>query len=89
MYGDECASVATGRVMAEKEKGELRSFEVEVAKNGFEIRSRFAPKKQTLSQRKGWVPEPYCEPDKCVATSKADLLKQIGDLVKECKDCKK
>jgi len=70
--------------MAEKYKGELRSFEVEIAKNGFEIRARYAPKK-TLSQRKGWIPEPYCEPEKSVATSKAELLKQIGSLVKESK----
>ncbi len=75
--------------MSDKEKGELRSFEVEVAKNGFEIRARFAPKKQTLSQKKGWVPEPYCEPEKSVATSKADLAKQITELVKNCKDCSK
>lgn len=83
MY-DECASSPTGAIMAEKDKGELRSFEVEIAKNGFEIRARYAPKK-TLSQRKGWIPEPYCEPEKSVATSKAELLKQIGSLVKESK----
>ena len=83
MY-DECAPTPRGAVMAEKYKGELRSFEVEIAKNGFEIRARYAPKK-TLSQRKGWIPEPYCEPEKSVATSKAELLKQIGSLVKESK----
>jgi hypothetical protein len=83
-----CASSLQGAIMAEKDKGELRSFEVEIAKNGFEIRARYAPKK-TLSQKKGWVPESYCEPEKSVATSKADMLKQIGDLVKNCKDCSK
>jgi hypothetical protein len=87
MYAD-CSSAPEGRVMAEKDKGELRSFEIEIAKNGFEIRSRYAPKK-TLSQKKGWVPEAYCEPEKSVAMSKADLLKQIGELVKNCKDCSK
>jgi hypothetical protein len=67
--------------MAEKDKGELTSFEVEIAKNGFEIRARYAPKK-TLSQKKGWVPDCYCEPEKSVATSKAELIKQINALVK-------
>ena len=67
--------------MAEKNKGELTSFEVEIAKNGFEIRARYAPKK-TLSQKKGWVPDSYCEPEKSVATSKAELIKQINALVK-------
>jgi hypothetical protein len=67
--------------MAEKDKGKLTSFEVEIAKNGFEIRARYAPKK-TLSQKKGWVPEYYCEPEKSVATDKADLVKQINALLK-------
>jgi len=67
--------------MAEKNKGELTSFEVEIAKNGFEIRARYAPKK-TLSQKKGWVPDSYCEPEKSVATSKTELIKQINALVK-------
>jgi len=87
MY-DECAPTPRGAVMAEKDKGELRSFEVEIAKNGFEIRARYAPKK-TLSQRKGWIPEPYCEPEKSVATSKAELIKQISKIVGDCKDCSK
>lgn len=86
MYTGEVAlSVAGGVKMSEKEKRELLYLEVEVAKNGFEIRSRYAPKKRTLSQKKGWIPEPYCEPEKCVATSKADLLKQINEIVKNSK----
>lgn len=67
--------------MAEKEKGKLTSFEVEIAKNGYEIRARYAPKK-SLSQKKGWVPESYCEPEKTVATSKPELIKQINELLK-------
>jgi hypothetical protein len=67
--------------MAEKDKGALTNFEVEIAKNGFEIRARYAHKK-TLSQKKGWVPDCYCEPEKSVATSKAELIKQINALVK-------
>jgi hypothetical protein len=49
MYGGEVACNIGGRTMAEKDKGALTSFEVEIAKNGFEIRARYAPKK-TLSQ---------------------------------------
>jgi hypothetical protein len=71
----------SGGNMAEPDKSKLLSFEVELAKNGFEIRARYAAKK-TLSQKKGWVPETWCEPEKSVATSKADLLKQINTLVK-------
>lgn len=67
--------------MAEKEKGKLTSFEVEIAKNGYEMRARYAPKK-SLSQKKGWVPESYCEPEKTIATSKAELVKQINELLK-------
>jgi hypothetical protein len=90
MYGDACCEQSSGGMdMEDKDKGSLRSFEVEIADNGFEIRARYAPKKKTLSQRKGWIPEPYCEPCKTVATSKADLLKQLGTLVKDCKDCSK
>jgi hypothetical protein len=74
--------------MAEPDKSKLTSFEVEIAKNGFEIRARYAPKK-TLSQKKGWVPDSWCEPEKSVATSKADLVKQVNELVKNCKDCSK
>lgn len=71
--------------MADKDKGPLTRLYVTVAKNGFEIEASYEPKK-SLSQKKGWVPSPYCEPEKSVATSKEDLLKQISNL---CKDCKK
>jgi hypothetical protein len=74
-------NIPQGRIMAEKEKGKLTSFEVEIAKNGYEIRARYAPKK-SLSQKKGWVPESYCEPEKTVATSKPELIKQINELLK-------
>jgi hypothetical protein len=80
MYRGETAQCVGGK-MAEPDKTKLLSFEVELAKNGFEIRARYAPKK-TLSQKKGWIPEPYCEPEKSVATSKAELIKQINALVK-------
>ena len=35
--------------MAEKDKGALTGFEVEIAKNGFEIRARYAPKNPRAS----------------------------------------
>lgn len=73
--------------MAEKDKGKLTRLYITVAKNGYEIEASYEPKK-TLSQKKGWIPSPYCEPDKCVATSKSDLLKQIGELVPETKEKK-
>ena len=72
--------------MTDKDKGPLSGLYVRIAKNGFEIEASYEPKK-TLSQRKGWVPSPYCEPDKYVATKKADLLKKIDELLKGCKDC--
>ena len=71
---------------AEKEdnmadKGKLSCLYISVAKNGFEIEARYEPKK-TLSQKKGWVPSPYCEPDKYVCSSKEDLTKKINELLK-------
>lgn len=74
--------------MADKDKGKLTGLYVRIAKNGFEVEANYEPKK-TLSQRKGWVPSSYCEPDKYVAMTKADLVKRINELMKDCKDCSK
>jgi len=73
--------------MADKDKGPLTRLYVTVAKNGFEIEANYEPKK-TLSQRKGWVPSPYCEPDKYVVNTKAALVAKINDLVKDGKESK-
>jgi hypothetical protein len=81
------AATARGITVADKDKGKLTCITVEVAKNGYEIRASYEPKK-SLSQKKGWIPSPYVEPDKCVATSKADLLKQLSELVPETKEKK-
>lgn len=66
--------------MADKDKGKLTCITIDVAKNGFEIRASYEPKK-SLSQKKGWVPYAYCEPDKFVATTKAALTTKIGELL--------
>lgn len=76
----ECASEG-GRTMAEKDKGKLTRLYISVAKNGYEIEASYEPKK-TLSQKKGWVPSPYCEPDKYVVNTKDELTKKISDLLK-------
>lgn len=67
--------------MAEKDKGKLSRLYISVAKNGFEIEANYEPKK-TLSQKKGWVPSPYCEPDKYVVNTKEQLTKKINELIK-------
>jgi len=69
-----------------KDKGTLTNIEIDIAKNGFELRCRYE-KKATLSQKAGWIPSPYCEPEKYVAKSKADLIKQLNEVLKDCKDC--
>lgn len=73
--------------MADKDKGPLTRLYITVAKNGFEIEANYEPKK-SLSQRKGWVPSPYCEPDKYVCSTKAALTAKINELVKESKEGK-
>lgn len=66
--------------MADKDKGKLTRLYISVAKNGFEIEASYEPKK-TLSQKKGWVPSPYCEPDKYVCDSVAKLKAKIDELL--------
>lgn len=77
-----------GMKMADKDKGPLTRLYITVAKNGFEIEATYEPKK-SLSQRKGWVPSPYCEPDKYVCNTKAALTAKINELVKDDKESKK
>jgi hypothetical protein len=85
---DAVCSSDGGRKMSDKEKGALTRLYITVAKNGFEIEANYEPKK-SLSQKKGWIPSPYCEPDKYVVTSKAALTTKINELLKDCKDCSK
>jgi|HubBroStandDraft_3_1064219.scaffolds.fasta_scaffold406413_2 hypothetical protein len=40
--------------------------------------------KQTLSQRKGWVPSSYQEPDKFTCTSVDCLCKKIKEVAGDC-----
>lgn len=74
--------------MAEKDKGKLTRLCITIAKNGFEIEASYEPKK-SLSQKKGWVPSPWCEPDKYVVTSKAALTAKVNEIISDCKDCSK
>ena len=71
--------------MAEKDKGALTCISIDIAKNGFEIRASYEPKK-TLSQKKGWVPSSYCEPDKYVCNTKAALTAKINEILKDVKE---
>lgn len=71
--------------MAEKDKGNLTCISIDIAKNGFEIRANYEPKK-SLSQKKGWVPSSYCEPDKYVCNSKAALTAKINEILKDVKE---
>jgi hypothetical protein len=66
--------------MAEKDKGKLTRICITVAKNGFEIEASYEPKK-TLSQKKGWVPSPWVEPDKYVCNTKAALAAKVSELL--------
>jgi len=74
--------------MDDKNKGPLTRLYITVAKNGFEIEANYEPKK-TLSQKKGWVPSPYCEPDKYVVNTKEALTAKIADLLKDAKQVSK
>jgi hypothetical protein len=81
-------ATCSGGNMGEPDKSRLQNIGIEIAKNGFEISARYAAKK-SLSQKKGWIPDSYCEPDKYVCEDKACLLKKINELLKDCKDCSK
>lgn len=70
--------------MADKDKGKLTCITIDVAKNGFEIRASYEPKK-SLSQKKGWIPSCYVEPDKFVATTKAQLNTKVNELLEDKK----
>lgn len=74
--------------MAEKDKGALTRIGITVAKNGFEIEASYEPKK-SLSQKKGWVPSPWCEPDKYVVNTKAALTTKINEILKDVKESSK
>ena len=41
-------------------------------------------KKQTISQRKGWVPSPYVEPEKFTCTSCETLCKKLKEVLGRC-----
>jgi hypothetical protein len=80
MYIGDGQSVSGGHMAAEH-SDKLTRLCVTIAKNGYEIEASYEPKK-TLSQKKGWVPSPWCEPDKYVCADKAALVKKINELLK-------
>jgi hypothetical protein len=67
------------------DKGNLTRISITVAKNGFEIEAIYEPKK-TLSQKKGWTPCSWCEPDKYVVNTKAALATKVADILKDVKE---
>ena len=66
------------------DKGKLCRICITVAKNGFEVEASYEPKK-SLSQKKGWIPSCYVEPDKYVMNTKAALTSKINELLGEDK----
>jgi hypothetical protein len=71
--------------MADKDHKEevLIRIGIEVAKNGYEVCCSYQKKKKSLSQRAGWVPECYQEPDKYVAKNKKELIEQLNKVLPE------
>jgi hypothetical protein len=65
--------------MAEN-KGKLTCISIDIAKNGYEIRASYEAKK-SLSQKKGWVPSTWTEPEKYVCTTKAALTTKLNELL--------
>lgn len=63
------------------DKGKLTCLSITIAKNGYEVCASYEPKK-SLSQKKGWVPCSYVEPDKFVAKTKEEVTKKIDELLK-------
>jgi hypothetical protein len=70
--------------MADKEesKKDLCHFTVRVVENGYEIHCSYDTD-ATLSQKAGWVPYGPPECKEYVAKTKADLKKQINQIVDE------
>lgn len=62
-------------------KGKLTRLSICIAKNGYEVEACYEPKK-SLSQKKGWIPSPYVEPDKYVCQDKKCLTEKINELLK-------
>lgn len=62
------------------DKGKLTCLCIDVAKNGYEIKASYEAK-QSLSQKKGWVPSPWVEPDKYVVNTVAALKSKIDELL--------
>ena len=71
--------------MAEKDhKGEvLTCINIDIAKNGYEVRCSYQKEKKTLSQRAGWVPcsDGWQEPDKYIAKTKKELVEQLNKVL--------
>ncbi len=63
------------------EKGKLTCICIKTAKNGYEVEASYEAKK-SLSQKKGWVPSLWVEPDKYVANTKEELTRKINELLK-------
>jgi len=54
-------------------------------KDAFRVEVSYAKKRRSISQRAGWVPEQYVEPEKFTCTTVENLCKKI----REVADCKK
>lgn len=53
---------------------------IDVAKNGFEARVSYEAKK-SLSQKAGWIPSSYEEPEKYIAKTKKELFEQLDKVL--------
>jgi len=66
-------------------KGELKSFEVCKAENGFKVSARYETKKKTLSQRAGWVPDTSWDYKEYVYKTEDELSDAVKNLAKQMK----
>lgn len=54
-------------------------------KDGFTVSASYRKKNRTISEKAGWVPTSFMEPEKFTATSVDELVKKIKDIA----SCKK
>jgi hypothetical protein len=72
--------------MAETDGMKLTGISIDLAEDGYEI--RVCKQKESLSSRKGWIPQQYKE-EKYVATTKKELLEKLAKVVPDVEKKKK
>ena len=64
-----------------EKKSELCHIDICCAENGYTLTCCYDAEEQTLSQKAGWVPYSPGESKKYVAKTKADLIKQLENIL--------